>query len=221
MTADGLAGELPSRDASTEVDHILSVCDRRLGEVGRRAHLFTWLRAPEAGADEWLPVEAYYPRARLVVVYRERRRAHDHLYRELVPRHGLRLLELTPADLGLTPAGTERALARLIETLPSAPAEGQTKAPTSRRRASWSASVRRLAQTVARAPERPSSPAPSAVPPARTATAFERGSRFVNARRTERPPSRTESPTTGVVVALGLMLLLVVAVIYVASTLSG
>ena len=42
----------------------------------------------------------------------------DELYRELVPARGLRLLELTPADLGSTPAGAERALAQKLADLP-------------------------------------------------------------------------------------------------------
>ncbi len=33
---------------------ILSMCDHLLGEVGRRHHMFAWLRAPGAGAGEWL-----------------------------------------------------------------------------------------------------------------------------------------------------------------------
>jgi hypothetical protein len=44
------------------------MCDRLLDEVGRRRHMFAWLRAPGAGAGEWLAVDAYYPRARLVVM---------------------------------------------------------------------------------------------------------------------------------------------------------
>ena len=28
--------------------------------------MFAWLRAPGAGAGDWLAVDAYYPRARLV-----------------------------------------------------------------------------------------------------------------------------------------------------------
>jgi len=67
---------------------ILSMCDDLLGEVGRRDHIFAWLRAPGAAADEWLPVDAYYPRARLVVICRSASRPHDAVYRELVPAHG-------------------------------------------------------------------------------------------------------------------------------------
>src|SRR3982074_794092 len=109
MTADGLAGELSGRSTRTEFDHIVSLCDRQLGEPGRRGHLFTWLRPPGAGAEGGLRVDAYYPRHRLVVLYRAQSGPHDELYRELIPKHGLRLLELTPGDIGRTPAGAQRA----------------------------------------------------------------------------------------------------------------
>jgi hypothetical protein len=79
---------------------ILAMCDRVVGEMGRRSHLFSWLRAPGSGPEEWLAVDAYYPAHRLVVVCREDPSASDYLYAELVPAHGLRLLELTPAELG-------------------------------------------------------------------------------------------------------------------------
>jgi hypothetical protein len=76
------------------------MCDDLLGEVGRRHHMFTWLTAPRGGTTEWIPVDAYYPRARLVVMCRTRPEPHDALYRELVPAHGLGLLMLNPAALG-------------------------------------------------------------------------------------------------------------------------
>ena len=76
MTADRPAQDLrepvPGRTERAELGlpapTILSMCDRLLGEVGRRHHMFAWLRAPGAGAGEWLAVDAYYPRARLVVM---------------------------------------------------------------------------------------------------------------------------------------------------------
>ena len=78
-------------------ERLSSICDELLGEVGRRAHIFAWLRAPGAGADEWLPVDAYYPRARLVVMCRSGSRPDDAVYRELVPAHGLGLMTLESA----------------------------------------------------------------------------------------------------------------------------
>jgi hypothetical protein len=112
----------PGRSAAPSLSEVLSLCDRHLDEVGRRNHLFGWLRPPGAGADEWLPVDAYYPRNRLVVLYRPRARPHDQIYRELIPEHGLRLLALSPDELGTTAAGTERALAALLAHLDPAPA---------------------------------------------------------------------------------------------------
>jgi hypothetical protein len=96
---------------------ILGLCDRLLGEVGRRGHLFAWLRPPGPGSDDWLVVDSYYPSNRLVVVCREQPSAHDHLYGELIPLHGLRLLELAPAELGGDPVAVETALRALIAEL--------------------------------------------------------------------------------------------------------
>jgi hypothetical protein len=90
MTTDGLAQGV----LATET---LSACDRAVGEVGRRGHLFGWLRDPRGGAESWLPVAAYYPGNRLVVVCAGSE--HDDLYRRLVPAHGLRLLALDPDEL--------------------------------------------------------------------------------------------------------------------------
>ena len=108
MTADSPAQStretVPGRGDRAELGlpapTILSMCDELLGEVGRRHHMFTWLRAPGAGTEEWLAVDAYYPKARLVVMCRSRPGPHDALYRELVPGHGLGLLTLDPALLG-------------------------------------------------------------------------------------------------------------------------
>ncbi|HUB04543.1 MAG TPA: hypothetical protein VMA76_05715 [Solirubrobacteraceae bacterium] len=92
---------------------ILSMCDGLLGEAGRRHHMFAWLRTPGAGAGEWLAVDAYYPRARLVVVCRSGRGPgpHDSLYREQIPAHGLGLLMLDPVALGSDRGTVEAALA--------------------------------------------------------------------------------------------------------------
>jgi hypothetical protein len=115
---------------------ILAMCDRLLGEVGRRRHMFAWLRVPGAASDEWLPVDAYYPRARLVVMCRPASGPNEGLYREQVPAHGLGLLTLDPDVLGEDPAVVEAALAAKIFELehlprpqrrePSTPAPGWT-----------------------------------------------------------------------------------------------
>jgi hypothetical protein len=111
MTADGLVDELPT-------GAILALCDKVLGEVGRRSHRFAWLRAPGAVADAWLPVEAYYPRHRLVVVCHSERTPYDHLFDQLVPKHGLRLLRFSPAALGPDLEVAEQVLRRMIARLP-------------------------------------------------------------------------------------------------------
>lgn len=52
---------------------VLDVCDLILGEQGLRQHCFDWLRGdPNAqGSSRRLPVDAYYPKHRLVVEYHE------------------------------------------------------------------------------------------------------------------------------------------------------
>jgi hypothetical protein len=234
MSADGLAGELPAGDSgrseagdpsrvTPDLERTLVICDQFLGEIGRRGHLFTWLRAPGKSTEGWLPVDAYYPRGRLVVLYRPRPTPHDDLYRELVPEHGLRLLELTPAELGSTPAGAKRALAQKLADL--TPPPSPEPAATERSLRGLGNPLRRLSLGERpHAPTAPQSSAPPPPPPPATApasppplSAAERGSRFVTARRTARPPRRMESPTLGIVVGVALVLILLVAVVYVTS----
>jgi hypothetical protein len=139
MTVDDLAQGVDVPEAETDMERrglpaptILAMCDRVLGEVGRRRHMFAWLRAPGSAADEWLPVDAYYPRARLVVMCHAAPGPHDGLYRELVPAHGLGLLTLHPDVLGDDAAAVEAALAARIfdlEHIPrTAPAEARPAA---------------------------------------------------------------------------------------------
>jgi hypothetical protein len=104
--------------AELELSEVLDLCDRVLGEPGRRRHLFAWLRAPGAGPEEWLPVDAYYPSHRLVVIWREQPSTQDGVYAQEVPAHGLRLLELSPAALDGDPAVSLR---RMIADVGPAP----------------------------------------------------------------------------------------------------
>src|SRR5947209_17315932 len=96
---------------------VLTLCDRILGEIGRRQHLFSWLRAKGASSGEWLPVDAYYPGRRLVVVCAERPSEHELLFDELIPARGLRFLRLEPRELSPDRAQAELqvrdAIARL------------------------------------------------------------------------------------------------------------
>ena len=120
---------------------ILSMCDSLLGEAGRRHHMFTWLRAPGAGAGEWLAVDAYYPRARLVVICRSGPGPHDSLYRELIPAHGLGLLTLDPAALGSDREAVEASLARKFLDLSGDVARGRSR-PSATRAAARNAPAR-------------------------------------------------------------------------------
>ncbi len=79
-------------------DAILNLCDGLLEEVGRRRHLFSWLRAPGAAAGEWLPVDAYYPARRVIVMRGEADDDVAAVVDELIPAHGLRLLRIRPGD---------------------------------------------------------------------------------------------------------------------------
>lgn len=137
MTADHPAQStrepVPGRSDRAELGlpapTILSMCDRLLREVGRRHHMFTWLRAPGAGAGEWLAVDAYYPRARLVVMCRAEPGQHGAIYRELVPKHGLGLLTLDPAVLGNDREAVEATLATKFFDLAHVSRERSTRPP--------------------------------------------------------------------------------------------
>lgn len=107
MTTESLAGE-------ALVAEILAACDRLLGEIGRRQHMFGWLRLPGGEADQWLAVDAYYPGNRVVVACSG---DHDSLLAELVPSHGLRLLRALPDDLAREPDGVSASLERMIAGL--------------------------------------------------------------------------------------------------------
>lgn len=121
MTVDRLEGELHGFDSekieALPISSIVSLCDELVGEASRRHHLFAWLRPPGGDAEEWLPVDAYYPRRRVVVVCRTERTGDDQLYRELVPQHGLQLLVLTPSELGIDRAGARDRLAEMLAAL--------------------------------------------------------------------------------------------------------
>jgi hypothetical protein len=92
LSLDASLGGAP---AGVQVGRALDTCDRLLGEIGRREHRFAWLRDD---AGDWLPLDAYYPGNRVVVVCAEapeaRRRA-----LEAVPGHGLRLITIDPEEL--------------------------------------------------------------------------------------------------------------------------
>jgi hypothetical protein len=99
MAGDSRSELLTSDSGATSSEAILDVCDALLEEVGRRRHLFSWLREPGAAADEWLPVDGYYPARRVVVVCGDADEERDELFEALIPAHGLRLLRVVPEEL--------------------------------------------------------------------------------------------------------------------------
>lgn len=78
-------------------DWLLDALDGRLGEAARREHRFAWLLDPRSG--QWLAVDAYYPRNRVVVVVSDDPGLLA-LCEELVPAHGLFLLSRAPGEPG-------------------------------------------------------------------------------------------------------------------------
>lgn len=164
------------------MDAVLTLCDRLLGEIGRRQHLFGWLRAPDAAAHEWLPVDAYYPRRRLVVLCRPAPRPHDDLCRELIPKHGLNLLLLRPAELAGDPAAVREAVTMRISKLEPpperalAPPPGARAAPKAPSESVVSRAVSSFAQPAPTRPGNRRRAGPS------HAAAAQRAARFVTAR---------------------------------------
>jgi hypothetical protein len=200
MTGDGLATErVPGLEGgfstSLPVSMILGLCDHVLGEIGRRSHLFAWLRPPGSGTGDWLVIDSYYPGNRLVVVCREEPAAHDHLYAELVPAHGLRLLQLTPADLGGDRSHAEPALRRLIAELGPVPPR-PTEPPLHQEGAARDSMMARVSASFAQATTPPVTER-RPVGPAQTA-AVQRATRLVAARkalpaRVPVPPASTRA----------------------------
>lgn len=118
----------PEGDGHLDATRVLSLCDRLLEETGRRDHLFAWLRTPGDGAGGWLPVDAYYPAHRLVVVLDNGDPAREALCSELVPAHGLRLLRVSPDGLDPDEGLAELAIAREIDGLVPPPPPGPSPA---------------------------------------------------------------------------------------------
>jgi hypothetical protein len=109
----------PAQQQAVSVGDALTLVDRALAERGRRRHLFGWLKMPGGGSEDWLAVDAYYPGHRLVVVCQGS--GHEATIRELVPAHGLRLLEIRPAELDAGPDGVKTLLEERIANLGLSP----------------------------------------------------------------------------------------------------
>ena len=112
--------------ADSDEAYVLAICDELLEERGLRQHRFDWLLGDpgKSGRRAKLPVDAYYPRARLVVEYRERqhheavpffdkpgkltisgvdrggqRTRYDRIREHAIPLQGLRLVLIHSTDL--------------------------------------------------------------------------------------------------------------------------
>lgn len=112
LGAQRIGPVLSRAEPALDIEAALAEVDRILAEPGRRRHLFGWLKVPGGGSEDWLPVAAYYPANRLVVVWHDAAAEHVAVFRELVPAHGLRLLEVRPAELS---AGRQ-AVRELLES---------------------------------------------------------------------------------------------------------
>lgn len=110
---------MASRKNSDEY-YVIDLCDKVLGVKASRQHTFDFLRG-DGKRPRKLPVDAYYEDLKLVVEYRERqhtesvpffnktstvsgvsrddqRRIYDQRRRDVLPQHGIRLVEISYAD---------------------------------------------------------------------------------------------------------------------------
>jgi hypothetical protein len=226
MTADSAAQTtrepIPGRSDRAELGlpapTILSMCDGLLGEAGRRHHMFAWLRAPGAGAGEWLAVDAYYPRARLVVICRSGPGSHDSLYRELIPAHGLGLLMLDPVLLGNDREAVKAALAAKVFDLEHVPRErtpraGKPASPSHARTATARTATARTA--TARTATARTTPARATPPPAPAPVTVEPGRDW-----TPLKVERTSVPK-GLIQVLGILAGLAIAVVLIVEVYLG
>ena len=109
--------------ATSDETYVIDLSDEVLGTVALRQHRFDFLRGDAEPGKQGtrLPVDAYYPELQLVVEYCERqhtetipimdrrmtvsgvdrgtqRAIYDQRRREVLPQHGLELVELSYAD---------------------------------------------------------------------------------------------------------------------------
>ncbi len=166
----------PNAPTALPLASLLAICDRVLDEIGRRRHLFSWLRDPDAGAEQWLPVDSYYPGNRVVLVSTETTAGHEHLYDELIPAHGLKLLTLEAAEIGGDPVAAREALERMIASL-ELPERHVSEADDTPRENPVGKALQALVAPPA------VQPAPRRSPPPSQAAAAQRGLRFADAHK--------------------------------------
>ena len=157
----GVALAEPDGDGDrSQVGAILDVCDRVIGESSRRSHVFDWLQS--AGSDDWLAVDAYYPKSRLVVLCQDQPQPHDYLCAEQLPAHGLQLFTVKLEDFRRDSA---RSFSRLIGDLRLTGAAPPTK-PSGAGTAPPAKAIGADTAPAARAPEPAPAPAPRLLVPA-------------------------------------------------------
>ena len=111
---------MTSRKNSDE-HYVIDLCDEVLGLKASRQQTFDFLRG-DGNPGKKLPVDAYYPQLKLVVEYKERqhtesvaffnkkttvsgvshdeqRRIYDQRRRDVLPKHGIQLIEISYTDL--------------------------------------------------------------------------------------------------------------------------
>lgn len=116
--------------AGTDEAYVIDLCDEVLEEKALRQHRFAWLLGDPgaSGNAAQLPVDAYYPRNKVVLEYRERqhfeptpffdrratvsgvgrgeqRRLYDSRREQEIPLRGLRLIVIACHDLRATSRG--------------------------------------------------------------------------------------------------------------------
>ena len=115
--------------AGSDEYYFIDLCDRVLGSKASRGHRFTFLTgdADQNGTKRSLPVDVFYSVHNLVIEYckrqhtesvsffdrkttvsgisrREQRRLYDQRRRDVLPSHGLSLIEFHYSDFGHTPS---------------------------------------------------------------------------------------------------------------------
>lgn len=108
--------------ANSDEYYVIGLCNKVLGKTALQQHRFNFL-VGDSGVK--LPVDAYYPDLNLVVEYRERqhtesvkffdnkntvsgvprgeqRRIYDQRRRDVLPKHGIDLIEISYSDFGTT-----------------------------------------------------------------------------------------------------------------------
>jgi hypothetical protein len=80
--------------------YVLDLCDKILDIKSLRQHRFDFLVGDtnSRGSAVRLPVDAYYDKLKLVIEYRERQHTDDEKRRNLIPKNGLLLVEISYSD---------------------------------------------------------------------------------------------------------------------------